>query len=183
MVTSAMSTKSGFDQSRKAVATKHKQTIRTLLEQRHDTVCNVERPQNGEYTGEIDAMQLLDYSGIDWLAKGANGLVPIAERIKRNGKRDFSLRVENGRTDHNCERETIPNAIAHNNIYPVEYCMVITSNGEIELAYIVDVERAIQKIQAGKIDTTRATFDDGTVSEFYDYADLVLHECVLEVLT
>ena len=173
----------GFHQERKDYATQYKNQIKSFLQQRHPNVVNVERAGNGEYTGEIDALQLLDYNGIDWFADTENGLIPIAERIKRNGKRDFSLRVENGRTDHNCERETIPNAIAHNNIYPVEYCMVITLNGEIELAYIVDVEQAIAKIQAGKIDTTRATFDDGTVSEFYDYADLVLHGCVLEVLT
>jgi len=171
-----------FNQSRKDYATRFKETIHDLLDDHYTgTVVNVERAGNGEYDGELDALQLLDYAGIDWLVDSPNGLVPVGERVKRNGETDFSLRVDNG-TRHPSEREKIPTAIQTGAIHPQDYLVVATEDESIELAYLLDVPKAIAKIEAGEINTTRASFDDGTVSEFYTYADLCLHDCVTEVL-
>jgi len=176
----------GFHQSRKEFANTKKNQIEGLLSDHYEApVANVEQPGGGEYSQPYSALQLLDFNGVDWVVNANHGLIPIAERVRSAGSRNpryFTLRVNNGRNDLDSERHTFPKAIEHNCLYPRKYLLCISRDDNVVFAYLVDVKTAMEKIEAGEITYNRREFDDGTVSNFYNFSDLLINDCVDKVL-
>jgi len=179
-------TRKGFKQERKETATTVKDELARLLKSHYNVgdrhIVNLERADSGEYSGEFDVFSALDYNGIDWLIESDGVLVPVGERV-RTGDHDFSLRVENGRTDYKSERDKYPEAIKQNGVFPRDYLVAEKEDNAVKFAYLVDVAKTISCIEDGFRTARTATFDhDGTKSQFVDYSELEDKGCVIDVL-
>jgi len=172
-----------FQQERKESTVGLKSRISGLLQEFYNVderqVVNVEQPDSGRYdTDKLDTLTTLDFNGIDWLVDTPDACFGVGERL-RTGDRDFSLRVHNGHRPSEYER--IPKARLVGGIHPRHYILAQHDNQRLESAYLVDMHALMDAIKDDTLTGRRWTDNDGTVTEFFDFSALYLHDCILEV--
>ena len=175
-----------FDQSRKDAVAELEGQVRACLRDYYNVpdarVVSTEHGRDGEYQTEGDyrATDFLDYAGVDWLVDRQPEIVPVGERIRPNdaGRRDFSLRLENG-TSKPCEADRLPAGL-HRGLAPRTLLFGWRSGDTLDRAWLLDTGRLVEAVTFDEVSVDRRSSGDGTVAGYIAVGELVAADCVLE---
>lgn len=173
----------GFDQNRKEWADALKPKLRGLLAEHYDVqrrcVVSAENTVDGEYdSSSLDAIQLMDYAGVDWVVQTDDMILTVGERVRKSGG-SFTLRSDNANSKP-CERDLLPTAVRNGGLYPNHFLFVRRNGFSYERAYLLDTEKMVRGIESEDIPLVASgRNDDGTAWEAYDLPDIVLQGCVI----
>lgn len=175
-----------FDQARKDAATSVEGAVRACLRDHYGVpdkrVVSAEHGREGEYQtgGEYLATDLLDYAGVDWLVDRRPEIVPVGERVRPNteGRRDFSLRLENG-TSRPCESDRL-GAGLQRGLAPRALLFGWRTDDRLDRAWLLDTEALAEAVTFGEVAVDKRATGDGTVAGYISVGALVDAGCVLE---
>lgn len=173
----------GFDQNRKEWADALKPELQRLLADHYNVkqrfVVSAENTVDGEYQSQsLNAVQLMDYAGIDWVVQTDEMILTVGERVRKSGG-SFTLRSDNANSKP-CERDLLPTSIENGGLYPNHFLFVRRDGFTYERVYLLDTESVIKGIESGDIPLAASGQNsDGTAWEAYDLADIVLQGCVI----
>jgi len=164
-------TSKSFSQSRKGEAQTVTPQARSILTGWYDTterkVVSVETTKEGTYdTKEMGPVDILDFNGIDWLIESDQGTVPVGQRVLKENKGNFTLRVNNG-SQTPSERETIPKGIKNNGLFPRDYLLAFRDGFRISEAYLIDMPKLLGLVDIGAIPERFYDNDDGSSLNIY----------------
>jgi len=168
-----------FEQERKETAGTVSEQVRRVLAGSHgvslEHVHNVEAESDGEYSGgRPNSLQLLDYSGADYLIRDGGVTAPVAARVRPGEEewRDMTLRTDNGTTAPS-EWVTIPKSIRHGGIYPREYLLGIRDGDTLHRAAVWDTADLFRAAKDGDVAVSdEQQNDDGSAYVRIPVADL-----------
>jgi len=174
-----------FDQARKEAATSVEHAVRAHLCEYYEVpakrVVSAEHGREGAYEteGEYRATDLLDYAGVDWLVDARPAIVPVGERIRPNtaGRRDFSLRLDNG-CDRPCESDRL-GAGLQRGLAPRALLFGWRSGDTLDRAWLIDTEALAEAVTFGEVAVDERPSGDGTVAGYIGVGELVTAGCVL----
>jgi hypothetical protein len=174
----------GFDQNRKEWADTLKGKARQMLEDYYAVpkrqVVSNETQKSGEYNSStLDSTQILDYGGVDWLVQTDDRIIPVGERVRKNGG-EFSIRTDNANSKP-CEIQLIPNALKDGGLFPLHYLYIQRNGFGFNKAWLMDTRTLIANIEMGAISVKYSgENDDGTAYKIYNNKDIMNSGCVLE---
>lgn len=174
-----------FQQSRKdalvAVEPMVKSTLAHFYGVSHDRVANAEHVRESERGGNSDYIitDFVDYAGVDWIVDERPAFIPVGERLRPNipGRRDLSIRVENG-VGPPCERDRIAAGLDFG-LAPQALLYGWYSDESLDRAWILDtaaVWSALEHTDAGEVNQT----GDGTAARYIPVDVLGDHDCILD---
>ena len=175
-----------FDQSRKDAVAELESQVRACLQDYYDVpakrVVSAEHERDGAYEteGEYRLSDMIDYAGIDWVVDKQPEIVPVGERIRPNteGRRDFSLRLDNG-TSKPCESDRL-GAGLQRGLAPRTLLFGWRSGDELDRAWLLDCERLAEAVTFREVSVDRRATGDGTVAGYIGVGELVSADCVLD---
>ena len=175
-----------FDQSRKDAVAALEGQVRECLRDYYDVpakrVVSAEHERDGAYNtnGEYRLSDMIDYAGIDWVVDKQPEIVPVGERIRPNkeGRRDFSLRLENG-TSKPCESDRL-GAGLQRGLAPRTLLFGWRTDETLDRAWLLDCERLAEAVTFNEVSVDRRATGDGTVAGYISIGELVDAGCVLE---
>ena len=175
-----------FSQDRKDAVAALEGQVRRCLQDYYDVpdkrVVSAEHEREGEYNteGEYRLSDMIDYAGIDWVVDKQPEIVPVGERIRPNteGRRDFSLRLENG-TSKPCESDRL-GAGLQRGLAPRTLLFGWRSGDELDRAWLIDCERLADAVTFHEVTIDRRATGDGTVAGYIGVGELVAADCVVE---
>lgn len=174
----------GFDQNRKEWADTLKGKAQQMLQEYYSVperqIVSNENETDGEYdSSTLDSTQILDYGGVDWLVQTDSRIIPVGERVRKNGG-EFSIRTDNANSKP-CEVELIPNAIKNGGLYPHHYLYIQRDGFTFDKAWLMDTRLLMGNIDIGNIRVKYSgKNDDGTAYKIFNNQDIMDSGCVLE---
>ena len=181
-----MSTDIPFDQARKEASGACEPGVRACLRDFYDVpdrlVVSAEHGRDGAYEtgGDFQATDFLDYAGIDWLVDARPAIVPVGERLRPNepGRRDFSLRLDNG-VDRPCEADRLPAGLSRG-LSPEAMLFGWRSAGSLERAWMLDCEALVEAVTFDEVPVDERATGDGTRAGYITIGALADAGCILE---
>ena len=175
-----------FSQERKDAVAALEGQVRACLQDYYDVPANrvvsAEHERDGEYQteGEYRLSDFIDYAGIDWVVDKQPEIVPVGERIRPNteGRRDFSLRLENG-TSKPCEADRLPAGLQRG-LAPRTMLFGWQSGDSLDRAWLIDCQRLVEAVTFDEVSLDRRATGDGTVAGYISVGELVDADCVLD---